>query len=101
MCLVAKGEEGSECWNGGVNGGWQRYERRISSSDNFAEFEELFSGNVTPHLAAKMPSSILLEKRDQVGPDARNIIDREINRRLMLGNLLSVISFPSSPSSCP
>lgn len=77
---------------------FKRYEARVATSDDFAEFERLFAGPLTPDLAAKMPLSLLLEKRSgQVGQETQNIVDSEINRRLnsrqpMLANVLSVIA---------
>lgn len=62
---------------------WKQYERRVSVGDNFAEFERLFSGPLTPDLAGRMPADVLLEKRNgKVGQETRNIIDSEIMRRL-------------------
>jgi hypothetical protein len=77
---------------------WKRYEARVSSSDDFAEFERLFSGPLTPDLASKMPLNVLLERRNgQVSQDTRNIVDSEITRRLnstqpMIANVISTIA---------
>jgi hypothetical protein len=77
---------------------WKAYERRVSASDDFAEFERLFSGPLTPALASKMPLTLLLDKRiGQVDQEARSIIDSEINRRLnsrqpMIANIMSAIA---------
>jgi hypothetical protein len=77
---------------------WKQYERQVSASDDLAEFERLFSGPLTPTLAAKMPMTLLLDKRSgQVGQETRSIIDSEINRRLnshqpMIANILSAIA---------
>jgi hypothetical protein len=62
---------------------YKRLEARVSTSENFAEFERLFSGPLTPDLASKMPLEVLLERRSgQVGQETRSIIDSEITRRL-------------------
>jgi hypothetical protein len=76
---------------------WQRYESRVSTSDDFATFQRLFSGPLTPDLASKMPLGILLKKRDDAGQETRGIIDAEINRRLnsrlaIIANLISVLA---------
>lgn len=77
---------------------WTQYERRASVSEDFAEFEKVFSGPITPDLAAKMPLSILLKRRSgEVGHETRAIVDAEIGRRLnstqpMIANVISVIA---------
>jgi hypothetical protein len=77
---------------------YKRFEARVSTSENFAEFERLFSGPLTPDLASKMPLEVLLERRGgQVGHETRSIIDSEITRRLssrlpMIAMGLSVIA---------
>lgn len=77
---------------------WRRYERRTSVSDNFAEFQRLFSGPITPDLAYKMPLSVLLERRNgEIALETRNTIDAEITRRLnsrqpLVANVLAVIA---------
>lgn len=61
---------------------WSRYESRVSDSDNFAEFERLFSGPLTPDLASRMPGELLVERRGKVDQGTRKIIDSELMRRL-------------------
>jgi hypothetical protein len=73
---------------------WKKYESRISVSDNFAEFERLFSGPLTPDLASRMPGELLLERRGKVDQGTRKIIDSEMMRRLnsrqpVITNLIS------------
>jgi hypothetical protein len=73
---------------------WKKYESRISVSDNFAEFERLFSGPLTPDLASRMPGELLLERRGKVDQGTRKIIDSEMMRRLnsrqpIITNLIS------------
>jgi hypothetical protein len=73
---------------------WKKYESRVSVSDNFAEFERLFSGPLTPDLASRMPGELLLERRGKVDQGTRKIIDSEMMRRLnsrqpIITNLIS------------
>jgi hypothetical protein len=76
---------------------WKRYERRVSTSDDFKKFQRLFSGPITPDLASKMPLEVLLERRTGEAQESRAIIDGEINRRLnsiqpMIANIISVVA---------
>lgn len=62
---------------------YKRYEARVSSSDDFAEFEQLFSGPWTPDLVRKMPWDVLLKgPASQIDQQTRRLIDLEISRRL-------------------
>lgn len=62
---------------------YKRYERRVSTADDFAQFEQWASGPWTPGMVAKMPWDILV-KGPQLGTiDAgtRRVIDLEIEKR--------------------
>jgi hypothetical protein len=62
---------------------YKRYERRVSATDNFAEFEQWASGPWTPDMASKMPWDVLI-KGPQLGTidaETRRVIDVEIEKR--------------------
>ena len=78
---------------------YKRYESRVSGSDDFAEFEKLFSGPWTPDLVRKMPWDVLLKGPGaQIDPQTRKIIDLEVGRRLnstqpVIANFISFFAF--------
>ena len=75
---------------------YKRYEARVSSSDDFAEFEQLFAGPWTPDLVRKMPWDVLLKgPGDQIDSQTRKIIDLEVGRRLNSTHPLIANLFPS------
>lgn len=69
--------EAWRCWR------YKRYENRVASADNFAEFEQLVSGPWTPDVVSRMPWDILIKGPQQGGIDAetRRVIDFEIEKR--------------------
>lgn len=62
---------------------YKRYEARVSTTDDFAQFEQWASGPWTPQIAAKMPWDKLIEGPQLGGIDAqtRKVIDLEIDKR--------------------
>ncbi|HEX5184129.1 MAG TPA: hypothetical protein VFW19_13405 [Allosphingosinicella sp.] len=76
---------------------YKRFERRVSATDDFAEFEQWASGPWTPEMATKMPWDVLV-KGPQLGTidaETRRVIDLEISRRFrsrqpIIANIISV-----------
>ena len=62
---------------------YRRYEARVSTTDDFAEFDQWASGPWTPQIAAKMPWELLIKGPRLGGIDAetRRVIDLEIEKR--------------------
>lgn len=74
-----------------------RYETRIASTDDFAQFDQLASGPWTPEIARKMPWDVLVSGPKMGGIDlqSRRVIDMEMARRAqpfspVIANLISV-----------
>lgn len=62
---------------------YKRYEARVSSTDDFAEFDQFASGPWTPAMVSKMPWDVLV-KGPQLGginEQTRKVIDMEMARR--------------------
>lgn len=78
---------------------YKRYEGRVSTTDDFAQFDHWASGPWTPGMVAKMPWEILIKGPQLGGIDAqtRKIIDLEIEKRFrsrqpMIANLISFLA---------
>lgn len=76
---------------------YRRYETKMSSADDFAQFEQWASGPWTPNMAAKMPWDILVKGPKLGGIDAqtRKVIDLEIEKRFrsrqpIIANVISL-----------
>lgn len=62
---------------------YRRYEARVASADNFAEFEKFTTGPWSPDMVTKMPWDVLV-KGPQLGSidaETRRVIDMEMARR--------------------
>lgn len=78
---------------------YKRYEAHVSTTDDFAQFEQFASGPWTPDIVAKMPWDTLVKGPQLGGIDAqtRIVIDVEIERRFrsrqpVIANVLSFIA---------
>lgn len=62
---------------------YKRYEARVSSTDDFAQFDQFASGPWTPEMVSKMPWDVLVKGPQLGGIDAqtRRVIDMEMARR--------------------
>ena len=62
---------------------YKRYEARLSSTGDFAQFEQWASGPWTPKMVSKMPWNVLIKGPQRGGIDAqtRKVIDLEIEKR--------------------
>lgn len=74
-----------------------RYETRIASTDDFAQFDRLASGPWTPEIVRKMPWDVLVSgpKMGGIDPQSRRVIDMEMARRAqpfspVIANIISV-----------
>lgn len=75
---------------------YKRYEARVASSDDFAQFEQWASGPWTPEIASKMPWDVLVKGPwlGAIDTETRRVIDLEIEKRFrsihpMLANVIS------------
>jgi hypothetical protein len=76
---------------------YKRYEARISTTEDFAQFQQWASGPWTPDMASRMPWEILIQGPQLGGIDAqtRKVIDLEIDKRFrsrqpVIANLISL-----------
>jgi hypothetical protein len=62
---------------------YKRYEARVSSTDDFEQFDQFASGSWTPEMVSKMPWDVLVKGPQLGGIDAqtRRVIDMEMARR--------------------
>lgn len=76
---------------------YKRYEARLSTTGDFAQFEQFASGPWTPEMVSKMPWDILMKGPQLGGIDTqtRQVIDLEIQKRFRSRQPLvaNVISF--------
>ena len=76
---------------------YKRYEARVSTTDDFEQFERFASGPWTPDMTSKMPWDILIRGPQLGGIDAqtRRVIDLEMERRFQSRQpvIANVISF--------
>lgn len=75
---------------------YKRFEARVASTDDFAQFDQWASGPWTPEIVSKMPWDVLVKGPWNGGIDAetRRVIDLEIEKRFrsihpMIANLIS------------
>jgi hypothetical protein len=75
---------------------YKRYESRIASTEDFAQFNQWASGPWTPEIVSRLPWEVLVKGPWNGGIDAetRQVIDLEIEKRFrsihpMLANLIS------------
>lgn len=80
---------------------WQykRYEARVSSTDDFAKFDQFASGPWTPEMVFRMPWDVLVKGPQLGGIDAqtRRVIDMEMARRAqpvspIIANVIAVLA---------
>ena len=78
---------------------YKRYEARIASTEDFAQFEQWASGPWTPDMVSRMPWDILIKGPQLGGIDAetRRVIDLEIDKRFRsiqpaIANLISAVA---------
>ncbi len=62
---------------------YKRYETKISSTDDFAEFDRWASGPWTPEIASRMPWDKLIQgpQLGAIDQETRRVIDLEIEKR--------------------
>ena len=78
---------------------YKRYEARLSTTGDFAEFEQWASGPWTPEIVSKMPWDVLIKGPQLGGIDAqtRRVIDLEIEKRFrsrqpLVANVISFVA---------
>lgn len=80
---------------------WQykRYEARVSSTDDFAKFDQFASGPWTPEMVSRMPWSILVKgpQLGRIDAHTRRVIDMEMARRAqpvspIIANILALLA---------
>ena len=78
---------------------YKRYEARVSSTDDFAQFDQFTSGPWTPKMVSKMPWDILVNGPQMGGidPQTRRVIDMEMARRAqplspIIANIIAVLA---------
>ena len=78
---------------------YKRYEARVSSTEDFAQFDQFASGPWTPEMVSKMPWDVLTRGPQLGGIDAqtRRVIDMEMARRAqpispIIANILAALA---------
>jgi hypothetical protein len=78
---------------------YKRYEARLSTIGDFAQFEQWASGPWTPEMVSKMPWGVLIKGPQLGGINAqtRKVIDLEIEKRFasrqpLIANVFSFVA---------